>query len=198
VAKPERSGARSTLRNDAVFLGVCAVVGAMLAFPAAWVWLKVADPPTGELTKQGTTLGISLGEVQLNQQSGVTLWFLVVGLGIGLLAGLVVGWLGRRLGVLTVWGVLVLCVIAAGLTAFLGISVFGPDEVAEKKSASIGDQITSKLTIGSDLVYLGWPIGGLVGSCLAMVFWPEGSDDDLAMSDKPGIYAAPSTPARDR
>jgi hypothetical protein len=197
VAKPERSGARSSLRKDAVFLGLCALVGAVLAFPAAWVWLKVADPPTGELAKQGTKQGIVLGEVQLNQQSGVTLWFLVVGLGIGLLAGLVIGWLGRRLGVLTVWGVLVLCVIAAGLTAFLGISVFGPDEVAEKKSASIGDQITSKLTIGTDLVYLGWPIGGLVGSCLAIVFWPDASDD-LATSAQPGIYAAQSTPARDR
>jgi hypothetical protein len=177
VANAELYGTRPSVRSAAVFVGVCALTGAVLAFPAAWVWLKAADPPAGVLTKQGSKQGISLGEVQLNQQAGVTLWFFVVGLGIGLLAGLVVGWLGRRLGVVTVWAVLVLCAIAAGLTAFLGISVFGPNEKAEASNASVGDQITSKLTVGSDLVYLGWPIGGLVGSCLAIVFWPEPADD---------------------
>ena len=191
MAKPERSGARSSLRKDAVFVGVCVLVGVVLSFPAAWVWLQLANPPSGVLTKQGTKHGIALGEVQLNQQAGVTLWFLVVGLGIGLLAGLVVGALGRQRGVTTVWGILALCVIAAGLTALLGISVFGPDEVAEAKSAAVGDQITSRLLIGTDLAYLGWPIGGLVGSCLAIVFWPEASDDDLATS----AHAA-STPPR--
>ena len=50
--------------------------------------------------------------------------------------------------------------------------------------------------IGTDLAYLGWPIGGLVGSCLAIVFWPEASDDDLATSHRPAS-AARVTPARD-
>lgn len=193
MAKPELSGARSSIRYDAVFVGACALAGAVLALPAAWAWLKLANPPDGELTKQG----IALGEAQLNQQAGVTLWFFVVGLGVGLLAGLVVGWVGRPRGLVTVWGVLALCVVAAGLAAFLGISVFGPDEVAEAKAASVGDQITSKLMIGSDLVYLGWPIGGLIGSCLAIAFWPEASDDDFATSEQAGAFAAPA-PARDR
>jgi hypothetical protein len=178
VANAELSGTRPSVRSAAVFVVGCALAGAVLAVPAAWVWLKVANPPAGALTTEGTRQGISLGEIQLNQQAGVTLWFFVVGLAIGLLAGLVVAWLGRRLGVLTVWAVLALCAVAAALTAFLGISVFGPNEKAEASAASVGDQITSKLTIGTDLVYLGWPIGGLVGGCLAIVFWPEAPDID--------------------
>ena len=80
MAKPERSGARSSLRKDAVFVGVCVLVGVVLAFPAAWVWLQAGRPARRRAHQAGHQAGIALGEVQLNQQAGVTLWFLVVGL----------------------------------------------------------------------------------------------------------------------
>jgi uncharacterized membrane protein YeaQ/YmgE (transglycosylase-associated protein family) len=163
------------VRSGALFVVYAALAGVVVAFPAAWVWGQVAHPPAGELTKTG----LVLGEVQLNQQSGVTLWFLVVGAVAGFLAGLLVGWLGRRRGVVVVVAVVVLCVVGAWLSGYLGIHVFGPDEKAEAATASVGDLVTSRLTLGTDLAYLGWPIGGLAGACLALVCSPEYADDSL-------------------
>jgi hypothetical protein len=39
--------------------------------------------------------------------------------------------------------------------------------------------VTSRLTLGTDLAYLGWPIGGLAGACLALVCAPEYADDTV-------------------
>jgi MFS family permease len=173
VAYPSQAGPAPMVRSGALFLAYAALAGVLFAFPAAWVWAQVADPPAGELTKTG----VILGEVQLNQQSEVTLWFLVVGAVAGFLAGLVVGWLGRRRGVVVVVAVLMLCAVAAVLSGYLGIHVFGPDEKAEAAAASVGDLVTSRLALGTDLAYLGWPIGGLAGACLALVCAPEYADD---------------------
>ncbi len=157
-----------TWRDTCRFVLVSALLGAVLSVPAAFVWTKIANPPTAELTKQG----VFLGEVQLNQQAEVTLWFLVVGVAFGLVAGLVVGWRGQRRGVVTVVAVIVMCAVAVALTAYLGVSVFGPDAEEQAKTAALGAQITSDLSIGSPVVYLGWPIGGMVGACLAIFWWP--------------------------
>jgi MFS family permease len=163
------TGRPARLRSDLMFVAAAALAGVVLAFPAAEIWLHVADPPAGQLTKSG----VALGEVQLNQQSGVTLWFIVVGAVAGLLAGSVVGWLGRRRGVVAIVAVVVLCAVGAWLSALLGIHVLGPDEKAEATAASIGDLVSSRLTVGTNVAYLGWPIGGLFGACAALLCSPD-------------------------
>jgi hypothetical protein len=188
VANPERPAA-STTHFGARFVAASAVAGVVVAFPAAWLWSRVADPPAGELTRSG----LFLGEVQLNQQSEVTLWFLAVGFVVGLLAGLTVGWLGRRAGVVAVVGVVVLCAVAAALTALLGIKVFGPDQKAEAASASLGDEVTSKLTIGTDVAYLGWPIGGVTGTCLVILWWQESANGPSRRRAWSTVVAHPSS-----
>ncbi len=171
VAPPAAS---SSSRADAVvFLLASTLAGVVLAFPAAWIWSQVADPPAAPLTSRG----VSFGEVQLNQQSEVTMWFLVVGFGFGLLSGMVVGWLGERRGTITVLAVLALSSVGSGLAAYLGITVFGPDAGVQAAAAAVGDRITSDLSVGSALVYLGWPIGGLLGACSAIFFWSVPSND---------------------
>jgi hypothetical protein len=151
-----------------VFVGWSALLGAVLAVPAALLWDLVADPPKASVTAQG----VFLGEQQLNQQAEVTLLFWAVGFAFGLAAGLLVGWRGQRRGAVTVLAVLVLCAVGAALTSYLGISVFGPDAKAQAAAGGVGTLITTDLTIGSKLVYLGWPIGGMVGVCVAIFLWP--------------------------
>ncbi|MBA2558760.1 MAG: hypothetical protein H0V07_02555, partial [Propionibacteriales bacterium] len=99
---PTAPGRTSRVADAVVFVAASALLGAVAGLPAAWVWAKVAHPPAVPLTEQG----VVFGEVQLNQQSEVTLWFLVVGFGFGLVAGAVVGWRGERHGVVTVAAVL--------------------------------------------------------------------------------------------
>ncbi len=165
AAGPERSSRRDRL----VFVLVCAGVGLLVALPAAWLWSAVVDNPTGVVFEGD----VFFNEVQLNAQSSVTMWFLVIGVVAGALAGLVVGWRGRRHGVVSVVAVLVLCSVAAWTAGYLGIHVFGPDESAEVSAADDGDTVSAALDVATWVAYLGWPIGGLVGALAAIAGWPR-------------------------
>jgi hypothetical protein len=155
------------------------LAGIALAFIGGFVWAKIADPPKALVTDDGVFL---TGEIGYNAQVVVTLWFIVVGLIGGILSGLVVGLLGRRHGGASVVAVIVMCAVASGLGAWAGIHVFGPDMTAQVADASSGDLITTELSIGSDVAYLGWPIGGLLGAFVGIAFWPP---------DRKGPYAGP-------
>ncbi len=147
---------------------VSALIGLALAPLAGWLWVVVADPPSARLYSDG---GIYLGEQALNQQSGVTLWFFVVGAAFGVAAGLVVSWLGQRFGWLTVVAVLALCVIGTVLSRYAGVHVFGPDPKAEAASAATGDSIRLGVQVDTWVAYLGWPIGGVLGALAAIAGW---------------------------
>ena len=101
--QPEPQPDRIHGRRVLGLFGCCVLLGAALAPLAGWVWVTLANPPTVPLASDG---GLYLGEQALNQQSGVTLWFFVVGVAFGAVAGLVVGWFGQRFGWPTVLAVL--------------------------------------------------------------------------------------------
>jgi hypothetical protein len=130
------------------------------------------------LTSDG---GLFLGEQALNQQAGITLWFLVVGAGFGLVAGAAVGWFGRRFGWVVIPAVLLLGVVGALATRYLGIHVFGPDPAAESRHASTGTPIQVAMQVDTWVACLGWPIGALVGALLAILAWDRG-DQELVVS----------------
>ena len=161
--------ATSTLWQKLAYVAACAVAGAVLGVPAGWVWLQVADPPSAALTSTGAYFG----ELERNQQVEVTLWFFVVGVALGLVAGLVVGWFGHRHGLATVAAVLALCAAAAWVSEWIGADVFGPDEQAQLADARVGSQITLKVRLGTGIAYLGWPIGGLLGALATIFGWPR-------------------------
>ena len=135
---PPPAADRWRLWPVAVLFGACAGLGALLSPLVGWLWVALSNPPQAPLAPNG---GVFLGEQALNQQSGVTLWFLVLGAGFGAAGGLVVGWVGQRFGWLSVMAVLVLCAVATVLTRYLGVHVFGPDPRSEVVGASVGDPI---------------------------------------------------------
>ncbi len=162
-------GRPSTGPQKLSYVVTSAVGGAALGVPAGFLWVKVAGPPAAALTADG----VYFGENQLNQQVGVTLWYLAVGAFVGLVAGLVVGWLGQRHGLTTVAAVVGCCAAAALVSYWTGVHVFGPDEKAQLAHAEVGDQITSGVSVDALVAPLGWPIGGLVGGLAAMFRWPQ-------------------------
>jgi hypothetical protein len=138
-----------------------AIFGGLVAAPvAALGWAHLANPPTALVTRRGVFI---TGEANYNQQVSVTLWFLLIGVVLGFVCGLVVAWLGRRLGVVTVIAVFLLCAVASGVSAWLGAGVFGPDLDAQLAGARVGDLVASELSITSEVAYLGWPMGGMLG-----------------------------------
>ncbi len=152
-----------------VFVVGCIAAGAVVAFPAAALWVWLADPPAIKVTEAGAFFG----EAELNSQVEVTLWFLAIGVLLGLVCGLVVGAVGNRHGAVTVLAVLVLCAVASGISAYVGTAVWGPSGPSKSDRPLPGDLFESKLQIGSKIAYLGWPIGGLVGAVAAITRWPR-------------------------
>jgi ABC-type uncharacterized transport system permease subunit len=158
------------LRERAVFVLTAAAVGIGLGIVGGLLWSLVADPPAGVLTERGVFL---TDEISYNQQVVMTLWYLVVGAGLGLIGGVACGLLGRRHGVTVVVATLAMTAIAAGVSAYFGIHVFGPDPAAQLAESSVGDRITAALDIETFVAYLGWPIGGLIGVLLAVSTWRQ-------------------------
>ena len=171
----------SSLRQRLVFVILCTAVGAVAALPAAWAWARLADSPTAALT----ATGLSFGEREFDRVAGVTLWFLVIGLVFGLVLGGAVGWMGRRHGVVTVIAVVALCLAGSGLTQLFGTQLFGPaqgidmvelftsDSRAPLRDAAVGDVIRSELAVRSNVAYLGWPIGGMIGAIAGISGWSK-------------------------
>lgn len=145
------------------------VIGGVLGVPGAWLWVHFANPPSAPYTPNG----VYLDETGLAQQSGITLWFMVIGALGGLVVGLIVGWLGQRHGWVTVLAIVLLCGAASVVSGWLGGHVFGPDPKAEAQHARPGDPITAGLSLETKVAYLGWPIGGLAGGIVTISGWKK-------------------------
>jgi ABC-type uncharacterized transport system permease subunit len=158
----------------------------VLAVVAGWVWVSLADPPSVPLADDG---GLYLGEQALDQQSGVTLWFLVVGAAFGAVAGLLVGWFGRHVGWPAVLAVLLLCTIGTLGSRYLGVHVFGPDARDAAAHATAGTLIQLDVTLDTWVAYLGWPIGGLLGVLAAVSGWSRREGPPEMPSPSPTLYS---------
>ncbi|MEJ7629783.1 MAG: hypothetical protein WKF54_09345 [Nocardioidaceae bacterium] len=166
------------------FLGLCLSIGAVLAPLAAWVWVGLADPPTVPLASDG---GLYLGERALDQQSGVTLWFFVVGGCFGVVAGLAVCWFGRRFGWWGVVGVLALCMVGAVASRYVGVHVFGSDPKAAAGDAQVGESVRLGVQLDTWVAYLGWPIGGLLGALGSIACWNRSETSPEAPPPSPTL-----------
>jgi hypothetical protein len=145
----------------------CLLAGAAAGIPGALLWTKLASPPSGVLTSSG----VVFGETQLNQDVGVTIWFLVTGVAVSFVVGLLSAWRGSRYGVPVVLAVVLACGVASLVSYWMGVHVFGPDTKSQLASAKVGQQITAPLSVGTRIAFLGWPVGGLVGTLVAIWWW---------------------------
>jgi hypothetical protein len=168
--------------DQIVFTVASMLAGVAVGFAGGKVWAALADPPLAQITRRGAFLA---SEVGYDHRVVETLWFLAVGIVGGLFVGAVVGLLGRRHGAVTVAAAALASAVASGIAAWSGIHVFGPDIQSELASASAGDQVRTALTITSDVAYLGWPIGALIGLVLATAVLPR--DTPKSTRNPPGV-----------
>lgn len=168
------------------WFGACVLAGLLLSPVVGWLWVSLADPPSVPLA---ANRGLYLGEQALDQQSGVTLWFLVVGAAFGAVAGVVVGWFGRRVGWPVVFAVLVLCVVGSLGSRYLGVHVFGPDPQEASAHAQVGTLIQIDVRLDTWVAYLGWPIGGLLGVLAAIAGWTRAESSPQTPPPSPTLYS---------
>jgi hypothetical protein len=160
---------RSSVNSRLRYVAMCALAGAVVGLPAGWLWATLARPPAGVLT----ATGVVFGETELNAQVEVTMWFLLTGVAVGLLAGVVLAWRSSPHGVTAVLAVLVACCLAGLVSYWAGVHVFGPDASAQLASAEVGQRITAPVSVDTLVAFLGWPVGGLTGALTAISRWPN-------------------------
>jgi len=185
-----------------VYVACCVGAGLVASLPAAWLWIKIADPPSTRLTAQG----LKFGETSFDQVTTITMWFFVIGIGFGLVLGLVAASLGRRHGWVAVLAVLVMCWVGSALMAWWGVHVFGPDHpidfvalfngTTQQRTEMLhglhpGDLLVSTVEPSTRLVLFGWPIGGMIGVLASASWWPTHED-----APRQDVRMEPSAPPR--
>jgi hypothetical protein len=149
----------------------CLLTGAAAGVPAGWLWTHLASPANGTVTSSG----VVLGETALNQEVGVTMWFLTTGVAVGLLVGVGFAWRSSRYGVTAVVAVVIACGLGSLVSYWTGVHLFGPDAKTELASARVGQHIALPVSVGTKIAFLGWPVGGLLGVLVAISRWPRTS-----------------------
>jgi hypothetical protein len=164
-----RDDQQSSSADQIVFALASMLGGVAAGFAGGAIWAAVATTPAAIVTRRGVFLASEIG---YDQRATESLWFLAVGVLGGVVAGSAVGLLGRRHGPASVVAAVLASVVAAALAAWSGIHVFGPDLTAQLAGAAPGDEVHTALVVTSDVAYLGWPIGVLIGVIIVVAALP--------------------------
>ncbi len=189
VPRPPRGshsldGPPSSVGESLQYVAVCLVTGVLAAIPAAWLWVRQSDLPSARLTAQG----LQFGELAFNQVSAITFWFMTIGFAFGVVLGVVVALLGKRHGLVTPLGILLLSLVGTSLMLWCGIHWFGPGKAVDfvglyvatpKERTQLlsgfqnGDLLVSSLRLTTPVALLAWPIGGMLGSLGGSYVWSK-------------------------
>jgi hypothetical protein len=171
----------------------CLLTGAAAGVPAGWLWTRLASPANGIRTSSG----VVLGETALNQEVGVTMWFLTTGVAVGLLLGLGFAWRNSRYGVTVVVAVVLACGLGSLISYWTGVHLFGPDAKTQWASTTVGQHIAVPVSVGTTIAFLGWPVGGLFGVLVAISRWPRTSERLTAIRSRRGAHRIPRNASSD-
>ena len=141
-------------------LAVAGVLGGL-------AWAQFTQPAEYLVTRDGAYLDEQgLGEV-FNADG----WFLVIGLVLGCLPGAALTYAFRRHGWVAVLAVLAGSCLASYLCYQIGHTL-GPAALGPRlEAAAPGERVAVPLTIEASGVFLGWPIGAMLGAVLVAVAW---------------------------
>jgi hypothetical protein len=161
IRRPTSSGGRElpSIRSGLWVSAVTIIGFVALGLLGARIWFDATDLPAYLVTRDGG----SLDELQLGRSFNSPGWFLVVGLGLGLLGGLVFGAAFRRHGVVAVLAVFAGSLLASYVCYHYGVTLDQGPLGPRLHAADPGDRVPVELTLRAVGVRLAWPIGALVG-----------------------------------
>jgi hypothetical protein len=170
IGRPASAGGREvpSIRSGLWAAAVTIIGFAALGLAGARIWFEATDLPAFLVTRNGA----SLDELQLGRSFNSPGWFLVIGIGGGLLGGLVFGAAYRRHGVVAVVAVFAGSLLASYVCYHYGVTLDQGPVRPRLHAAAPGDRVQVELTLRAVGVRLAWPIGALVGVLAAQyAFW---------------------------
>lgn len=144
----------------AVFKWVAGLVA--LGVASGIVWLLLANPAEWEVTDNG----IVLSEEGAKGRFGVIVTFVLIGIVVSFLWGLIAGFRLHGVG----WAIVPVLAVSAFLAGVIAWRVgvhFGPPDPASVSGTSLGDKIPQELAVDSFAPFLIWPIFALIGLLIA-------------------------------
>lgn len=185
--------------------GVPVALGTLLGLAGGWLWWRWWGPPlegkiyqTIDGRRQWFPDPLDPG---LPHQFGATGTYVILGIGLGILLGLLSGWVCRNRALVGLIAVVLGSVAAAVIMALLGQSQSPPDPQAKADSVKVGTQLPEHMEltrgeidlpegfadgIGDDdgVIYvptaqLIWPAAALAGYLMLMLALPVREPDDV-------------------
>jgi len=142
-------------RAGLVYLGVLVVAGLF----AGWLWHTLSTPPNYTI---GDDQGAIITEQGLSQAFAMDIWFMFIGLAVGLAVGVCSWALFHRWG----WPMVVMVVVGSLLAALLAWqfgSLLGPHDFADRIALAVpGDRVPMDLELHSIGLMLVWPLAAYV------------------------------------
>lgn len=169
--------------SSAVLATIVTLCGfAILGLLGAHLWAGATDLPAYLVTGKGDRLD----ELQLGRFFNSPGWFLLVGLGLGLLGGLAFGAVYRRHGWVIVAGVFAGGLLASYLCYHYGTTLDKGPVGPRLRAAHPGDRVPVQLSLGADGVRLAWPIAALMGVLIAQyALWRKDESASVPLRSRP-------------
>ena len=147
-------------RDVAVIVGVFLLAGVVVGL----VWPHLFDPAVAVRTPEG----ISTDEVQLGKEFASDGWFIVLGMGVGLVLGLLLMLTRHTHEVVSLLAIVAAAAAAAYVAAQLGAAVGPADPASILEKADVGASAPTQVRLESSVGYLIWPLFAALGALLVL------------------------------
>ena len=155
----------------------------VLGVVSGFVWILLANPAEWEVTDNG----IILTEDGSKGRFGVIVTFVLIGIVVAFLWGLIAGLRLHAVGWLLVPVFAIAAVLAGVLAWRIGVA-FGPPDPASVTGASMGDKLPQRLAVDAVTPFLIWPIFALLG--LLFATYSTGNADAKGASHRDEIVGS--------
>jgi len=148
-----------------ICLGLLIVAGLL----GGWLWYMLSTPPNYTI---GDDHGAIITEQGLSQVFAMDIWFMFIGVGVGMAVGACMWVLFHKMGWWLVIGVIIGSLIAAVLAWQFG-QLLGPHDFATRVALALpGDRVPMDLELHSLGLMLIWPMAANV-PVLALALWNQ-------------------------
>ncbi len=170
------------------------VLGAVLGAVGGWLWWTWWGPaPAGRIydTQAGPTWYPDPFDPGITSDFSGTATYVVVGVGLALLLGVVGGWLARDSALVGLGAVLLASVLAGLVMTLVGLAQSPPDPQDRAEKATVGEAMPGHLEVTGVTPYLTWPVGSLLGYLVVMLSLTSATTDGSRRPGQPSGEPAP-------
>lgn len=167
----------SRVDRPQLFVTMACIAASGLA--GGFLWIMASDPVQWEFNGAGWTVD----ELAISARFGVTVWFIGIGLVVGLVAGSVIDRRHSELGWRAVPAVIITTCAAAFVTWQIG-ALFGPADHLLLADPASGDVAPEALSVDYLSAFVVWPLFGVLAVTVSSYLRLRGTADPHIPADE--------------